>query len=229
MRLQAGSPAVRRGMLPDHRIHAVQAGRVVSDDEHGLALWVAEDAATVRRVDLAGEPTRKLPYQVEMTTPTMYQRAAWHPYNSLMLTPPGAGHSVWWTFDQAGEFVGWYVNLETPSARWFGGTDHIDQALDLIVDPDGAVKWKDLGEFDDQCALPALFWGADQARAIRAHADELAALAQAQRYPFDGTWCDFRPDPAWEPAELPWFWDQPTCLEREPRSALAVSPQLSRV
>lgn len=35
-------------------------------------------------------------------------------------------------------------------------------------------------------------------------------MVEAGAFPFDGTWCDFRPDPAWAvPAELPAGWDRP--------------------
>lgn len=195
--------------MPDQRIASVQSGHVAFDDERGLALWVAAGSMTARRTDLNGEPTRHLPYVQELHTPTLCQPADWQPFSSLMLTPPDAGHSVWWTFDAGGEFVGWYVNLETPSVRWFGGTDHVDQALDLLVDADGTVQWKDEDEFAEQCAHPELFWTEDEATAIREHAEQLACLAESQRYPFDGTLCDFRPNPEWQPSRLPWWWDQP--------------------
>jgi hypothetical protein len=31
----------------------------------------------------------------------------------------------------------------------------------------------------------------------------MIALAEAGRFPFDGTWTDFRPDPAWPAPTLP--------------------------
>lgn len=200
--------------MPDHRIASVQSGRVISDDEHGLALWVAAGSMTARRTNLAGEPTRQLPYVEELCTPTLCQPASWRPYSSLMLTPPGAGHSVWWSFDPSGAFVGWYVNLETPSVRWFGGTDHVDQALDLLIDPDRTVRWKDEDEFAEQCAHPELFWDEKEAEAIREHAEQLASSAERRLFPFDGTWCDFRPDPSWPTSRLPWWWDQPKAAAR---------------
>lgn len=224
MRFPYGAPAVRRGLFPDHRIAALQSGRVVSDDKHGLLLWVAAGSATIRRTGLDGAPTRHLPYLQELRTTTLCQADTWKPYGSLMLTPPDAGHSIWWTFDTAHRFVGWYVNLETPSTRWFGGTDHFDQALDLLIDPDGTVRWKDLDEFAEQCAHPELFWDTEHAAAIRRHAEDLAALAEQRAFPFDGAWTDFRPDPAWSPTELPWWWDQPPA--RPPGDdAIRTSPQ----
>lgn len=39
----------------------------------------------------------------------------------------------------------------------------------------------------------------------------MIALAEAGAFPFDGTWLDFRPDPAWPPIppDLPDGWDRP--------------------
>ena len=41
-------------------------------------------------------------------------------------------------------------------------------------------------------------------------ADEAFELVGQAKFPFDGTWCEFRPDPAWERA-LPAGWDRPRC------------------
>jgi hypothetical protein len=38
----------------------------------------------------------------------------------------------------------------------------------------------------------------------------MIALAEAGEYPFDGSWVDFQPDPAWVmPDALPTGWDRP--------------------
>lgn len=209
MRLDTGEIAVRRGMFPDGRITSVQAGYVVQDDERGLALWVPAGAQTIRRLTPEGEPTRYLPYVEEMRTPSVCSPSVWAPYDNLMLTVPGAGYSVWWTFQPGtGEFVGWYVNLETDSVRWFGGSDHIDQALDLLVAPERTWQYKDQDELEEQLRYPELFWDAAEAKAIRGRAVDLIARAEAGAFPFDGTWCGFRPDPAWALPVLPWWWDQ---------------------
>jgi hypothetical protein len=43
-------------------------------------------------------------------------------------------------------------------------------------------------------------------------AERVAGLATAGAYPFDGTHCGFRPDPAWDVPSLPVGWDQPPVL-----------------
>lgn len=199
---------MRRCLHPDGRIAAVQCGRVVADDTGGLLLWVDIGAATVERVALDGTPTRALPIRAELSMPTLLRPAVWGPYRTLMLMPPGAAHSVWWSWTAAGEFVGWYVNLEAPVRRWPGGIDVWDHALDVLVDPAGRWRWKDEDEFAAQTDDP-LFWDAETARRIRAEGERLITHAERRDFPFDGTWCEFRPDPAWSPATLPADWDVP--------------------
>ncbi|KIQ65743.1 hypothetical protein TR51_18460 [Kitasatospora griseola] len=208
MRIGIGRTVVRRGLYPDGRIGSLQCGRVVADDDRGLLVWASAGSATVQRVTLDGAPTRSLPLADEMRLPTLAVPSTWQPYGTLILTPPEAAHSVWWSFDPGGSFVGWYVNLESPVGRWNGGTDHIDQALDILVAPDRSWRWKDEDEFAEQTGHP-FFWTEEGAAAIRAEGERMIALAEAGAFPFDGTWCDFRPDPNWPHTALPWWWDQP--------------------
>lgn len=208
MRLQPGQTALRRSIHPDGRIAAVQCGRVVADDDRGLLLWVDVGSATVQRTALDGTPTRALPIRTELTMPTLLRPATWGPYRTLMLTPPDAAHSVWWSWTAEGEFAGWYVNLEAPVRRWASGWDYRDHTLDVLVAADRSSVWKDEDEFAAQTGDP-WFWDAEGAARIRAEGKRLIALAERGRFPFDGTWCDFRPDPAWSPTALPYWWDLP--------------------
>jgi hypothetical protein len=208
MHFEVGQTIVRRGMHPDGRIGAVQCGRVVADDERGLRLWIDVGSETLRRTAFDGTPTRQLPIRTELTMPTLLSPSVWRPSRTLMLMPPGAAHSVWWSWTAEGTFAGWYVNLETPARRWSGGVDTRDQTLDVRVAPDRRWQWKDAEEFAEQIGDP-LFFDADEAAAIRAEGQRLVAAAQRGAFPFDGTWCDFRPDPSWSPTAMPYWWDVP--------------------
>ncbi len=90
--------------------------------------------------------------------------------------------------------------------RWPGGVDFQDHALDVLIAADRSWSWKDEGEFAAQTGGP-LFWDADGAAQIRAEGERLSALAEHGMFPFDGAWCDFQPDPAWQPTALPHWWD----------------------
>lgn len=88
------------------------------------------------------------------------------------------------------------------------GVDTADHALDIVVTPARERRWKDEGEFAARTGHP-LYWTADEAAVIRATGEELVARAEAGGYPFDGTWCDFRPDPSWPALRRPDGWDRP--------------------
>lgn len=202
-----GDTIVRRYTFLDGRIGAVFAVRVVSDDERGLLTWVSPGSATTARTVLGDEPTGYVSCNANLFEPTMHRPAVWRSPGTLMLSPPGAAHSVWWFFDDNGNFKRWYVNLETVGRRWPGGRDCVDQALDIWIEPDRAWTWKDEDEFTEFTGRPG-YWGAEEAAAIRAEGERVIMCAQAGRFPFDGTLCDFIPDPSWRPTPLPWWWDQ---------------------
>jgi hypothetical protein len=70
MTFERGQTIVRRHLYPDGRVGSVLCGRVVSDDEHGLALWVEAGSQAMRRVDTAGgtNPALSLLTSLRMTT-----------------------------------------------------------------------------------------------------------------------------------------------------------------
>ena len=207
LRFEPGQTVVRRILHPDDRIATLQSTRVVSDDDRGLLLWFGPGSTLVRRTTVDGEPTRHLPYLVELRMSTVLE-AARSTTGVLILTPPRAAHSVSWWFDEDGRHTAWYVNLERPAVRWRGGIDVRDHALDLLIAPDRSWEWKDEDEFERRTGqLP--FWGADQASQIRAEGLRVIETLDAKDFPFDGTWCDFVPDPSWTPTPLPRWWDQP--------------------
>jgi hypothetical protein len=96
--------------------------------------------------------------------------------------------------------------------RWddgaVAGVDVVDQDLDVVVAPDRTWQWKDEDEFTERLAFPDHYWVADE-QAVRAEGRRVIKLAEAGDFPFDGTWTDFVPDPAWQPPEMPAGWDRP--------------------
>ncbi|MER8037328.1 hypothetical protein [Streptomyces hydrogenans] len=70
---------------------------------------------------------------------------------------------------------------------------------------------EDEDEFLDLTGRPG-FWDADGAAAVRAEGERMAARAAAGEFPFDGTWCAFRPEPEWGASTLPANWDLPPPL-----------------
>lgn len=90
MIFERGQTIVRRHLYPDGRVGSVLCGRVVSDDERGLALWIEAGSQAMRRVDTAGQPTRRLSLLTELRMTTMLTLSTWQPFRTLMLMPH------WW-------------------------------------------------------------------------------------------------------------------------------------
>ena len=208
MRFETGQTIVRRSIHKNGRIAAVESTRVVRDDDRGVLTWTAAGSQVMRRCTLSGELTRYMSIEQRTSIPTMLGPGEWRDTGVLVLTPPDVPHSIWWFFDRDGAFLGWYVNLETPAKRWFGGLDIRDQALDIWVEPDRSWEWKDEDEFAERIGHPD-YWTAEEAAQIRAEGEQLTALIEAGAHPFDGSLIDFRPDSAWAPTTLTPHWDLP--------------------
>jgi hypothetical protein len=146
-----------------------------------------------------------MPFAEWIRQPSYLAPVAWFGSNTLLYVRPDAAHSVWWFF--AGEFTDWYVNLEEPAVVWhegkLAGVDTTDQDLDIVVHGDGTWAWKDEDEFAERLAHPAHYWVRDEA-AVRAEGERALLPLLAREFPFDGTWCDWVPDPAWRhPTAVP--------------------------
>ena len=197
MRFEPGRLIVHRNVRRG-RIGWVRPARVVSDDERGLLIWIERGTPILSEVTIDGRGMRAMPFAEWITHSYRLGPGSWSGPGVLKLLPTGAAHSVWWFRDEAGRFVNWYVNLEEPGVRWDDGTlagvDIVDQDLDVLVWPDLSWEWKDEGEFVERLALPEHYWVADEL-AVRAEGERVIKIAEAGQFPFDGTWCDFTPDP----------------------------------
>ncbi|MCP3420823.1 DUF402 domain-containing protein [Nocardioides pinisoli] len=95
---------------------------------------------------------------------------AWTGTTVLKLRRTGDWYSVWRFFDADGAFVGWYVNFETPVVRVDGAVEVNDLQLDIVVEPDGAWRWKDVQHLAPSLASGRISQG-----------ELLAVLAEAER------------------------------------------------
>jgi hypothetical protein len=187
-----GQTIVRRYFRGDH-VSWAQAVRVIVDDPAGLVLWLPVGAGFATRIDADGQALRGA--SVDEFGAARLVPGAWQGSDVLMLLRPGAAHAVWWFFRE-GEFVGWYVNLESPARCGPDRIDLVDHHLDIVVTPDRRWEWKDEDDFA-ACTDQPGFWTAAEAREIRAEGERVVREIEAGSFPFDGTWCRFRPDPDW--------------------------------
>ena len=205
MRFAPGQTVLRRYFRAG-RICFLNVCRVLADDERGLRMWIPAGAPYWRALTPDGRTFHDA--TIEEIVGAELGELTWQGAHVMVFMPPDAAHSVWWFFGEDGEFQGWYGNLEQPYARWDGGVDTVDHALDLWVEPDRTWRWKDEDEFAAVTGHP-VFWTHEQAAEIRAEGERLTKLAEAGEFPFDGTWCQLRPDPAWPPLVRPDGWDAP--------------------
>ncbi|MEV6629186.1 DUF402 domain-containing protein [Actinoplanes sp. NPDC051470] len=186
-----------------HQLGGLFPFHPVRRDDDGVLLW--SPAGTVGWLfnmpdgrGLAQTPLPEWSSARRVPVPITSRRGTltWH--------PAGRDYSVRWLFEPDGSFIAWYGNIEAPAAVNGDVLDTADWDLDVVIGPDRAWRWKDEEVFTARLAEPDAYWVPDERR-VRAAGHEIIALAEAGEFPFDGTWCDFRPDPSWPPlpSELP--------------------------
>ena len=115
---------------------------------------------------------------------------AWRGTSVLKLRRARDWYSVWLFFTH-GEFDNWYVNFEQPVVRRADGIDINDLQLDLVVDPDGSWRWKDVEDLAP--ALASARMDLEQLGAVLAAAAEVVDLLER-----DDRW--WAPWDDWQPS-----------------------------
>ena len=128
---ETGSIIARREVL--HGLvwmqHEVQ---VVSDDGSVLAVLVRPGTPMV----FPGHPFGPHPWA---------GRPAWAGPTVLQLYRPGDLYSVWMMF-RDGQAAGSYINFEAALSRHARAFDTVDYGLDIVIDPSGAWRFKDVDD-----------------------------------------------------------------------------------
>jgi protein associated with RNAse G/E len=105
---------------------------------------------------------------------------------------------------EADRFSCYYINFQVPFRRSRCGFDTLDLDLDIVIDPHYNWKWKDIEDYQDGIREGGIRdeWvtGVEQAQA------DVFERIHNRRYPLDGSWLGWRPDPAWAPPNLPERW-----------------------
>lgn len=191
--------------------------RVIQDDDTGLAVWLAPGTIVLRPVNDDGKGVRDRPIEERMTAPKTLRLVPWTGDGLVRIVAPGAAHSLWLFRrpDGSGEYWGWYGNLERPHVRSPRGTHSRDHTLDVWLDEHGDVHWKD----EDELAVFTSMgrFTAEEASEIRAEGERVRAAMLRKDPPFDGSWLDWRPDPAWRVPTLP---DDVAAMDGKPSQPL---------
>lgn len=130
----------------------------------------------------------------------------WTGQGWLRLVTPGEGHGVLLFWRESGELHMWYVNLERPLQRTSRGFDYMDLLLDMVVAPDRS-SWHLKDEDELETALSAGLISPEEAAAVRAEAEKVARVIEADGSPFCDGWERWRPDPSWPIPELVPGWE----------------------
>jgi len=171
------------------RVWRVVACRIVEERDELLVLWHPEGGRVLR--PFAGDRELRIPGDEEWS---LLERPAQTEVLLLVRLPDR--HSIA-LVSRGGKFENWYVNFERDHVRTPVSLDLVDEKLDLIVAPDGALVWKDEDEFAEAAQV--------------GHVDERAVRAEVERVlrdpPWPTVWESWRADPSWPAPQLPDGWD----------------------
>lgn len=198
---EPGDELLYRFRRLDGSLGNVHPARVVDHRDGRLLCWVLAGTSIRITTSPDGRKPRELPLHERFAGPRVPARSTWHGQPTLRLVFEDEWYSVWWFFSPGGAFRNWYVNLEVPLGRDDTGIDRVDGVLDVEVFPDLSWEWKD--EDEVAAAIEAGRFDRAQIRRLRSAGERVIALAEVGRFPFDGSYCDARPDPSWRLPELP--------------------------
>jgi len=194
----------------DQRPWYVQSASVVKDSAQEVALALlpgAECAAPSEYIHgKHGERQHWDRWELIQGNAWQLERYHWRTNRFLILLEPGKFYASIYMWDQASDrFLGYYVNFQLPFQRSRCGFDTFDLELDLVIEPDLRWRWKDVEEYrrgiETGILRPEWVTGLEQAK------PEVFSRLEQGLAPFDGSWGQWRPDPAWAASRLPEGWE----------------------
>ncbi len=177
-----------------------QPVRVVRDDEDGLVAWLAPGSPRLAVAPVDGRQARDRPAVERFDVARRFEVTTWQGAGILRLERPGRAHSLWRFRDPERGVHGWYAYLEDPLRRSADAVHTADHILDVWFDDAGFWLWKDE---DEMAAVVELGHRSPEwAAAARAEGEAVIAAYETGDPPFDGSWRDWEPDPAWPVPDL---------------------------
>ncbi|MGH9135433.1 MAG: DUF402 domain-containing protein [Acidimicrobiales bacterium] len=174
---------------------------VVDDGEDALVAWLPPGTPILRPVLPDGRDLRSVGAVEMYASGRALMRDTWGGGGTLRVAPTGQPWSTFVFWDEHGDHVCWYVNLEDPHRRDDSGIVTQDHVLDLVVAPDRTVQWKDVDELEG--AVVAGRYTQAEADSFLEHARDVEKLIAAWESPFCDGWERWRPDPGWPVPQLP--------------------------
>lgn len=183
------------------------AATVDHDDERSTGVYIAPETPErqVRLVDGSSVP-RVVPPGYFDGAKVRMEDGTYGGGPLLIIWRPGRTHAihVHWK-GESWQPNGFYINLQEPMTETPQGFETTDQFLDIVVDADLTWRWKDEDELEQAVAVGRLTVA--EAEAVRDEGERVVADIEARRWPFDGSFDNWRPDPAWTLPALPEDWN----------------------
>lgn len=199
--LPPGSTAVRRDMFRG-RVWSAAPMRVLASDEASVvtAMWPGVVTLAVDKFVESGGGLNKALRRAALDDLASGEwrmaEWAWRWTGIVQEVVSERWFSVARTHAEDGALACWYVNFERPPTWHASGWDTMDLALDLVVEPDGAWRWKDEDEYA-QCRRLGVITDAEHA-AVAPAREQAVALVEARAGMFgDDPGQRWLPDPAW--------------------------------
>lgn len=127
----------------DGRLQAAFPMRAVEDGRQRVVAWLAARTEIMYWALPDGRDPRVLPLEERFDQHLGTAARRWRGNGVLRVIPIDQPYQVIHFWNDAGEFAGWYINLEAPKTRHGPRLDTVDWHLDLWIDADGVPSWKD--------------------------------------------------------------------------------------
>ena len=191
----------QRYLYPDGRLQAAIPMHVLSDEDDVIAGWTSVGPEISYWATADGADPRTIPLGSRFKETLTTARRTWTGSAVLRVVPL---HERWqvlhfWDSD-TGEFLGWYVNLESEKIRRESSIEAVDWHLDLLISPEFAVTWKDEDEAAAAAGTPYL--RIEDLNSARATGEAIASDPHGLVARI-GDWRDYRPDADLGPLTLP--------------------------
>ena len=193
-----------RGIFRGRIWHAMPT-YVVKDTQQELVLTILPGAVCKVDKDYGRKDGKRI--WDFMDTDWKLDDFIWHTNRLIFILKPEKYYSInlFWNHLR-NEFVGYYINFQYPYRRNHCGIDAMDLELDIDIKPDLNFRWKDVNDY--QKAIECGIISSECIQGIETSKPEILEQLENRRYPFDGSWLDWKPDPSWSPPKLPANWDK---------------------
>jgi len=195
-----------RGIF-NNRVWHIQPTIVVKDNPDELVLTLLPGAECIAEESYPNGKKQSKRWWDFKNTDWNLAKYEWHTNRLLILLEKEKYYStmLFWDHD-TNKFLCYYINFQLPYKRNYDDIDTLDLDLDIVINPDFSFEWKDVDDYQKAInyglIIPEWVKEIDDAK------PEIFDKLEKRRYPFDGSWLDWKPDPNWEPPKLPKNWDK---------------------